>query len=182
MKTRLALSREAFFYPGPLRAHPAADGGFIALAGPALGLLRTEPERAKKAADMVGVIGHPQPAPDQIGHPCAGPQIGRVAERGGALDEHAGELVLIAPAQLARAARHGHRRQRLDSVVPVSGQPAMHRATIHPESRGDLARTEAVAGKLDRPEPALLKRASISVGSHVSPPGGSMRHYLRVCQ
>jgi len=125
---------------------------------------------------MVRVIRDPESAMDQIDDPGTGPQIGGVSEGCSSLEEHAGELLLIFGGQLGRTAGSRDRCQPLQSMVMIGGKPAMYRTTIDSELSRYLAGTETFAEKLDRFEPPLFEGSRISVWSHVSPPGWSMRH------
>jgi hypothetical protein len=125
---------------------------------------------------MVRVIRDPESATDQIDDPGTGPQIGGVSESCSSLEKHADELFPIFGGQLGRTAGSRDRCQSLQAMVMIGGKPAMYRTAIDSELSRYLAGTETFAEKLDRFESPLFEGPRISVWSHVSPPGGSMRH------
>jgi len=172
----LALSLQAFFYPGPIASHPVSNRLFVPLSCPAFGLLGAEAERAQKAADMVGMIRDPESATDEIDDPGTGPQIGWVSVGRGPLENHVGKLLSILGGQLGWTAGGRNGCQPLDSVVMIGGKPAVYRTAIDSELSRYLAGAETLAEELDRFESPLFEGSRISVWSHVSPPEWSMRH------
>ena len=172
----LALSLQAFFYPGPFAPYPVSYRLFVPLPRPTFGLLGAETEGTQKATDMVRMIRNPEAVTDQIHDPGTSPQIGRVSEGRSPLDKHIGELLPIFRGQLGRPAGGRNGCQPLESVVMIGSKPAMYRTAIDPELSRYLAGTETFAEELDRFESPLFEGSRISVWSHVSPPEWSMRH------
>ena len=76
MKTMWAASREAFFYPGPSGPLPLLDASFVALDGPAFGLLVAPVHLVEETSHVIAVIPNAEELLDHLGNPAGGPQGG----------------------------------------------------------------------------------------------------------
>lgn len=116
--------RRAFFYRGPLRAFPVADGWRVAFHRPALRTLATETQRAQEPPDMSRVVTNSGPLLDQRGDTGQGPELRLVALSGGSFQERFNDGLGLSWGQLWLAtggslARQGCRATRLPSLLPA---------------------------------------------------------------
>ena len=71
---------------------PAPDGGLVALACPAGGLLRAPADRLAHAADMARMVGDAECHSNHGRDPAAGPELSPEAVRFGATVQEFGQL------------------------------------------------------------------------------------------
>lgn len=76
--TRWAPRRAAFFYPGPRVPLPPGDGRFVALDGPALGLLAAPAQAGQDFPHVRRMIPNAKLLADQRSHSGQRPEIGAV--------------------------------------------------------------------------------------------------------
>ena len=165
-KTSVAFRIWAFFQARPGAFHPTLDGGLVAFASAARGLLPTPAEAVQQAANMIAIITHPEAAPNEIRHSLRGPDRRRESVSLGSLREQARKLRESSAGQFRRAS--GTRtavQARLASPSPPLG-PNKHGLAAHAELPGNRAKRLAVLQAREGSQPPRFHRARVSSGTY----------------
>lgn len=142
--------------------NPALDGGFVAFAGAARGLLPAPAEPMQQAADMIPVIANPETLPEQIGDALRGPHRGREAVSFGTPRQQARELSQLPAGQLRRTARPRPAAQSGGAPAAILQRPLMNRLAAHTELPGNRGERLAALEARQSQKAACLEYSCIS--------------------
>jgi len=140
------------------------DGFFVALASAAGGFLPTPAKTVEQATDMIAIIAHVEPLPDQLGDPLRRPHLGREAVSHGSLREQAGQLRQFPPRKFGPGSRMLASGESPTSSTPVGAPPGPHGLPTDSGSAGHLGFGSALANPRDGLATANLESCKIPMG------------------
>lgn len=133
---------------------------------------------------MVGVVPHPEQAPDDLAHTAGGPQICRIAVDGRSLLQGPEQPHLLPGGELGRAPRHRLGGQAGGALLAHRLPPQMHRT--HRTAQAPRHRRQGETGleQLEGPAAAALQLLGAAMRSHAAriAQGGPLFYYLCVIQ
>jgi hypothetical protein len=102
---------------------------------------------------MIGVVAHPELAPDDRRHPLGRPDIPTEPERFGAPRQQAGQFVPLVVRQFRTRARRHPAPQRFDTTLAGTPHPLAHGPGRDSEGPGNRLLRPVLLLQLPRPQP-----------------------------
>ncbi len=113
------------------------DGGFVALASPARGLLPAPAEAVQQATNMIAIVTDSEATPNQIGHSLRGPD-GRGEPKGsGSSRQQTRQQDQVSVGQFGRSSGARAAMQGLLPSPSEALRPHKHGLTAHAELSGN---------------------------------------------
>lgn len=153
------------------------DGGLVAFAGPARGLLPASAEAVQQAANMIPIVTDSEATPNQIGDTLRGPDGRGESISFGSSCQQPWERGQLSARQLGRPSGVRATMQGFLTLPSSSLCPNEHRLTAYAELSGNRGQRFPALKSGDSGQPPLFHRLRISSGTY-----GNLSHDLTIPQ